>query len=502
MIGRILSRFASRFRGSGSVSVIGSSTISTGTSIVSQLSSMITQYTQFDQMTDAEVFEQLARFEPEIGGAIDRFASLVGAAYKGVQVKAGKTLEPDEERLLNLAQKIEQQLNIPQWFEVISELQMIHGNAFILVSWSRDSALPSLSVLPNDRVTVVDKRARIGQRNTTDVITEPRYVVLNEASVMDDQRVYRYGNDVLHFKFKKTPFYVTDLMGRPTYGIYSPSPLERAVMAVLWKREIMLIDATWRWRNVPREHHVISSELFDLSRYSGTIDEKRQAALEDAQTRIQEYMQEIRDKQPDQAYVTLDTTKIEVVEPKSSRYMSPNDIMEQISQYLWISLGVPESVVSGRSKGSYASELVVSSYLTAKVIQVAKSIKEQMLELVREIVRKINPQLPVEKLDMKIELIMDTNRMELFRQAAIMANLGVFTPTEIRKHLGYDQLTEGQWSEIAAIQSLRQSRMGRSPGSKTIADIIADVQKTIDDFQYPDTKHTEEKRKGLGVKKI
>lgn len=501
MIGKVLKRFASRFRGSGSVSVIGSSTTS-GTSIVSQLADLITQYTQFDQMTDAEVFEQLARFEPEIGGAIDRFSSLVAAAYKGVQVKAGKTLEEDEERLLRLAQKIEQELNVQQWFEIIAELQMIHGNAYVLVSRPSKGVIPDLSVLPNDRVTIVDSRSRIGRHNTTDVITVPKYVVLNEASVMDDQRVYRYGSEVLHFKFKETPYYVVDLMGRPTYGIYSPSPLERAVMAVLWKREIMLIDATWRWRNVPREHHVISSEIFDLSRYSGTIDEKRTAAENDARSKIQEYMEDIKDKQPDQAYVTLDTTEIKIVEPKSSKYMSPNEILDQISQYLWISLGVPESVVSGRSKGSYASELVVSSYLTAKVIQVARSIKEQFLRLLRNIILEINPKLPVEKLDIKIELVMDTNRMELFRQAAIMANLGVFTPTEIRKHLGYDQLTEGQWSEIAAIQSLRQSRMGRTSGSKTIADIIADVQKTLSDYQYPDTSHTAEKRKGMGVKKI
>jgi len=469
---------------------------STTASVVSYTANVVKELSDWSTKTDFEVYEQLYRVEPEVGGAIDRMASLVARAYQGVYVRAGKQLDEDEQRLLKVAKAVEQTMNIRRWFEVIAELELIYGNAFIQVV-RQESRLPSLRVLPNDRMTIVDRKTRIGNFDDNEVITEANFYVLNEGSMYDDQKVFKK-DQVLHFKYKDTPVYVRDKFGRLTYGIYSPSPLERAILPVLWKREVMLIDIVWRWKNVPREHHRISSEMFDLSKYSGTPEERRFKAERDAEETIDRYIQKLKEQQPDQAYVTTDTVDIDVLNP-GGKYMSPNELMEQISNYLWIAMGVPESIVSGRSRGSYASELVVSSYVTAKAIQMAEKIKEQMLQLVKDAIKVLDPKLPVEKLDMKIELIMETSKMELFRQAAIMKELGCFTPTEVRRHLGYEELTESQlnelllWSELKARQS-----MGRPLGLKTLRDIVADVQKTLDDFSYPETPYTADKHRGGG----
>ena len=474
-----------------------STTLSSRTaSLVTYTATVIKELSNWAEKSDFEVYEQIYRVEPEIGGAIDRMSSLVARAYQGLYVKAGKQLEPDEEKLMKAARAVEQALNVRRWFEIITEMLMIYGNAYIHIK-PNHGKLPTLTILPNDRVTIVDKRSRIGRTDSSDVIVDANFYVLNEGSVHEDQKVYRK-DEIIHIKYKDTPVYVRDRLGRLTYGIYSMSPLERAILPVLWKREVMLIDVIWRWKNVPREHHKISSELFDLSKYTGSLEERRQKAKQDAETTISEYINQISEKHPDQAYVTTDTVDISVINP-SSRYMSPNELMEQLSGYIWIAMGVPESIVSGRSRGSYASELVVSSYVTARALRIAEKIRDALLPVIRDTIRSINPNLPVEKLDMKLELVLENNRIDLFRQAAIMKELGCFTPTEVRRHLGYEELTESQlnelllWTELSSRQS-----MGRPLGLKTLRDVWADVQKTLDDFAYPDTPHVQEKHRGGG----
>ena len=38
----------------------------------------------------------------------------------------------------------------------------------------------------------------------------------------------------------------------------------------------MIIDLLWRWSNVPREHHKLSSELFTLDKFEGTWDQEEE----------------------------------------------------------------------------------------------------------------------------------------------------------------------------------------------------------------------------------
>jgi len=78
--------------------------------------------------------------------------------------------------------------------------------------------------------------------------------------------------------------------------------------------------------------------------------------------------------------------------------------------------------------------------------------------------------------------------MAMFRQAAIMADLGVFTTNEIRRHLGYGELKPEDVDKI-----LDRRGKSRNIGSKTIADIVADELKSSDEsVDYPMTPHSEE----------
>jgi len=488
MIKKSFARLGNRIR-----QLFQTGSVSIGTTITTEMAKLIAEESRFDKLTDAEIYELMYQTEPEIAGAIDKISSLCTRAYRGCYVAVGKQLEEEERKLLEVARKVEQHLNIRRWFEIISGLMLIHGNAFLLVHRSRN-ALPTLSVLPNKYVTIVDDRDLINQI-TDKVIQEPRYLVLNEGTLSQNQKIYPY-DEIIHIKYKDIPTYVEDKVGRMTFGIYDVSPLRRVKYFSWWKRQVMLIDVMWRWRNVPREHHVLTSDQWDLSKYSGTLEERRKKAEQDAKSSMDQYVTSITEKQPDQAYVTTDTVEIRTIEPRAT-YLRPNELLEQISEMMLIALGVPESAVTGRARGSYASELIVSSYLTAKIIQMSEKIRDALLEVVREGIRKIDENLPVEKLRMKIELVLETSKMELFRQAAIMVDSGIFTPTEIRRHLGYDELTEADWAEIAMWRGLERQK-SREAGSHTIRDVVEDVKKTKIDEPPVDTPRSEEQRRGGG----
>ncbi len=234
----------------------------------------------------------------------------------------------------------------------------------------------------------------------------------------------------------------------------------------------MIIDIMWRWRNVPREHHKIDSSMFSLDRYTGTKAEKTASAKADAEAAISSYIDKITEQEPDQGYVSLDNTEIGVIESKTP-HIQTNKLTDQLDSKIWTALNVPESIVSGKSSGSYASELVISSYVTSKVIQLAKKFRPILLDIAIKRIKKIDPSLPYTKLDVKFELIMATSKLEMYRQAAIMASIGMFTDTEIRDMLSYNELTDDQRNNIMEyVQVLTNARAGT-----TLGDVVKDTMR-------------------------
>lgn len=443
-----------------------------GKKIVKGMLSALQQISRFDTLDPFDTYENIYAYEPEIGGAIDRLSSFVAQSYRGFTLKnAGDTLEDDEARLLELAQKIDEHYNFKDLYEVLAELLLIHGNVYIHVRKSR-SGFPSLRILPNKYVTIVDSKERINNMSTAVAITSAKYYIVNEA--LDSQFIQTEvipASEIIHIKYKDTPVFMRDKFGRLTYGIYSISPLMRSIFPVWFKRQAMITDIMWRYRNVPREHHVISSQQFDLRNYSGTIQERLQQAKLDAERLIEEYAKMLEEQEPDHGYVTLDTVNIRKIDASAGKYAEPNALIEQMSDYMLMALNIPQSIVRGMTKGSYASEIAQMSYLSSKVLRIAEKIKHALLEFTRQLIVKIDETLPVEKLDMKLELILETNRMEQFRMAAIMADLGAFTTNEIRKFLGYSEIPD-------LADQLHVRDKTRKAGSKSVSDVVADVKKS------------------------
>jgi hypothetical protein len=428
-----------------------------GQMITGNLTAYIMGMSNFDALTDCQVFEQMYKHEADIGSGIDRVSTLVSEAFKGIVPKdIGTKLEKKEERCLKDAKKIYDAMRVENLAEAYTEVIMTQGNLFIDY---RNKLAPS--ILPNNLVTFIPD---LQYRNNAAIVlfTDPKYLVVNEQLKPQSPSYVIDRENYIHIKYKDSPVMAMDNLSRTTFGIYSISPLHRCIIPVWWKRQITMIDILLRAKMIPREHHQINAEIFSLEGYTGTPDEQMAKQAADVQLFISNYINTIKNQAVDQGYITLDTVDIKSV-GGDSKYLQSNDLLKQLQGDIYTGLNVPASIVNGKDAGSYASELVVSNYVSAKVIQIAKKIKFVVLDMIRDRLLLIDPTYPVEIVDIKLELILAMNRLEAFRQLSLMVAAGVFTQDEIRAIVAYDTLTDEQKKNIISTGKLVIGDPGAEP---------------------------------------
>lgn len=414
--------------------------------LTSNLISYELELSDFANMDEEDIYEQLYLYESEIGGAIDRTSTMVGESYKGFYLKeAGATVDGIEKEMIENAKKIDEAVNIRGYMEMFAELISIKGNLYL----KEDPNDLTLTILPNKYVTLVDRKDRLmnASKGEFDMIMDGKYLVLFEGQ-SGYQQVYE-PDQFIHVKYKNTPVFEKDSRGRMTFGVYSISPLNRVILPVWWKRQTMILDMLVRQMNVPREHHMIDSRMFNLNLYSGTPEQKLEKATASIKSFIESYTSDIKNKTPDMGYVTLDTTKIETINNGSgTNYLQTNELISQINDQVWSALNMPKSMISGESSSSYSSELIIANYVCQKVLQLANKVKPIILDNIKSRLIKINPNYPIEQLDIKIELDIVSTEIEKMRKMAIMGDLGIFTETELRDMVGMDSLRPEQRKEL------------------------------------------------------
>jgi len=416
----------------------------------------------FENMKEEEIYEQLWTWEPEVGGAADRMSSLVRKAFKGFFISdLDIPKENEHKELLKYAKQISEGIKWLDIVEMYADLLVTQGNVFIDIRPPRNDIMHNpdvyvhgkpitltYKILPNKMVTLVDRHTQVAN-NDLQLITEGNILVLKE--MMSDQQVLGPG-EFIHLKYKNTPVFTRDFRGRVTFGVYSVSPIHRTIIPVWMNRQTSIIDLLHRWKILPREVHSIDATMFDLNQYAGTPEQKMAAAQEAAASFLSAYNQGLESQGPDEGYVVLNSAEITILESKSSQYMRTNELIDQRDRKIWTALNIPESVVNGTSKGSYASELVTSNYVSSKAEQLAEKIKPVILKQIRDRISLIDKSLPVSELDIRIKLDMAANQLEDFRSAAIMATLNCFTRTEIRARLGYGPLDEADEKNIINVK--------------------------------------------------
>lgn len=459
----------------------GSTQIAAQKRITTNLVGQITDLTNFQNMSDNEVYAQLLAWEPEIGGAIDRISTLVAQSVTGCTIRAGKEQDPQEARMLLLGNEIMQNSEIQNQFEALAEMLMTYGNAYLKIN--KDN---TLTILPPEYVTFVEKEDHINNVDNTYIHTQANFLVVNERGLTVLQREVLPKGSFIHIKYKETPQMCYDQMGRRTYGIYAISPLHRTVISVWWKRQIQILDVLARARSIPKEHHSIKADVYSLDKYDGTSwAAKRTAAKADAESFMQTYVTKVAEQAADQGYVTLDTVEIKQVGGEMGAHMDINALIGQIEDHIWTALNVPPSTVNGKGAGSYASELVISNYVSSKVVQIAKKIKPAMLFIIRERLKQIDESLPVEKLDIDIKLSLAASEMEAHRQLALDVNTGLFSEDELRATVGYQPRREDQVAFVPP-----KANAGGSTVATSASNSIQGGD--VDDGSYPDTPQSDE----------
>ena len=284
------------------------------TTVTSDLGKFLTGMSNFPALSEHEIYEQFYVWEPEIAATINKTAAMVRSSFKyftliddaeldnlppDVDLSAAESVtqgytkdaKPTEEdspiemdssgdsstlreEMKDTANEIARNINVPNTFEVWASMMYTHGEIFL-----RKNPDLSLSIIPNDRVTILDDVGRIdGKISSLILIAQENILVIDEKLETEEQLK---PGEFIHIKLYDVPLNLKDSKGRSTFGIYSISPLQRCIIPIWMKRQIFIIETMWRWANVPREHHTIEAEAYKLNLYPGTPEMKKKAAEKD-----------------------------------------------------------------------------------------------------------------------------------------------------------------------------------------------------------------------------
>ena len=435
-------------------------------------------YRRLSQMGNKyEVYRVLTEIDPELYGALNRLALMVRWSYKGVGVSIGRQLDEKERELLKIVEDFEKRWELPKLFYSIAFHLLRDGDDIYALKFQRGSGLVDMKPLPIPYVTILESEDQIG--NVSAQVFERNLYVLNEFS--QDKLKTWTKDEIAHFALNNQAEIVRDVHGRLTFGVWSVSPIEPLKARLQWKLAILINDILLRQKLVPREHHKLDLSAFDPALFAGeTLEDRIQAAKKAALKHIDEYKTNITDplKEVDKSYITGKDVEIQYVEPRYVSYIDPNPLIDQISRSIMAATGAPEAAVTGRGRGTYATELVVASYATLCAEAIADIIKGEMLKIIRRHVRlKYNTKFTDEdlnKIDIKIKLMLGLEKGEAARRAAILGTTGIATMEELRSEVGLLRpLTEEEKAQLAS----RAIGRGRQIAERTIEDILNDYLK-------------------------
>jgi len=435
-----------------------------------------------------DVYRTFVEIDPELYGALNRLALMVRHSYQGIGVAFGKQLDPKEEELLRIVTSLERKWKFRDLF---------YSVAFHLLRDGDDIYAIKMKPLPIPYVTIVEDRSQIGNPGVQ--IFEPNFYVLNELSQsleVGRQQIWTK-DEIVHFSLNNKAELIYDTVGRLTFGVWSLSPLEPLKSRLYWKLAALIDDIILRHRLVPREHHKLDLSAFDPNLFAGeTLDDRIRAAKEAAQKHIAEYKQNIVKplKEVDKSYITGKDVEITYVEPRHVTYVDPNPLLEQISRSIIATVGAPEAAVTGRGRGTYATELVVASYATLCAEALADIIKERVVELVRRAIRAKYPgkftDEDLNKIDIRIKLMLGFEKSEAARRAAVLKASGIATIEELRNEVGLLRpLTDEEKQQLETLQI-----SGRKIAERTQADIVSDYIRRVQEPE-PVTPESEHQRK-------
>ena len=475
----ILSRVKTRLRSSlgnvksklGSAKVRLASTVWSGTDqppIVQTLSWPYSFFAEARQGNYIKIYDAMVGIDADLWGYLTRIAHMCKQAFSDVYlVDAGSELDAKETELIEIAQATARKLDFKGEFYDNAFNIMKYGDMVKLMVRDSENGVTELQSLPRRFLTAVETKKQIGDRQAT--INKANFYVVNEGT--DKQVVYEAEN-CIHIAMNNKSTYIKDLMGRQTFGVWSTSPINTLVWYLEWKINTMINDILWSHRNVPREWHKLDLSQFHPDRFSGTREERETQAIAAAQAAADAYARNLQARQVDVGIVTDKNTEIEYVEPKSTNYQLPNQKIAQINEAISNAIGLPPVA----KDTTYASALISGSFAILQAVSIAEIISAKLEEVLKiHITTRYGKKFAdkLDKLRIRLRLILEKDRTEIMRQIAVMVESRSFTPTEIRAEWGAPPLTRSQKFEISEMYPPKtQSRPG---AIQSLDDVVTDV---------------------------
>ena len=442
-----------------------------------------------------QLYRKMVKRDTTLNTAVNKMAMLVARSYQGFIVHPGDTEEQSEKDFLKEVNDMGEKMKLGNVFYAAARGMLIDGD--VLINPKKINGVPRMDFLPMSNMSAIRQYGDVNITWSKDMdMLYPgpaNYYVYNENQVA--QKIYSKQN-ILHIALNNMAEHVEDIIGRNTWGIWSHSALESLRPEVYWRLSSMVNDMTWRMLYLPREHHELDvTDMMDPSLYDGdTEDERRANMMTAVGSALTAYVTGLKNQMPDQGYVTpkvgdISSVVITMIEPKSTTYTTPNELIDQLAMNINSAYNV-KGTAQGRS--SFAAENIVSSDSQVAAMFIGMIIREGLLEYMKKLYKDSEH---VEKLDIRLQLILPKDIEALVRQAAVLRAAEVTTINEIRvKYLGLDPLTKEQRAEMKEENAM--SSDGSNKNAKSREGIKGDVMKVKnpDEQEDMDGEETDESK--------
>ncbi len=410
--------------------------------------------------------------DERLRGNLELFAQMVGRAYQGIEISQKgdeenpRELSEEEIALLETARDLDNRLDFRNLIKSYTRSLFKYGDviehietdtAFLDEEFDEDveatDAVTALTPLPMNQITIIDEASRIENPEPEKVITQGNIYVIDEenADQTEEDPVQYPKEEILHISLDNRSNWKEDLMGRPTFGIWSDAPIKSIIYLLEWKHNLIRNDMLWRNRMVPREHHKLNMTAFAPENYPGaTFQARLQAAKIAATNEMNQYAAGIRTQQPDQGYVTSTDIEVAIVEPRTANYREVNTQLDQIDSKISTMTGTPEAL-SGGNNSSFSSVEFSGTFVSLRSEEMCNTIVRGLERVIWKHLKAVHPSSQIKdikRVKMKTRLILDRDMTERAKVVSILDGTNKFTPTELRGIFGFEALTDLQLQEI------------------------------------------------------
>lgn len=352
-----------------------------------------------------DLYRAITGFDNEVESARIRISAVVKKAYAGASMHTN-----GDEALLEDVKAVLAEIGFDKLIGFIVQDLISDGDVVLSPKNVKGGGNPLVSLvggvepLPINILTITDKDMPSSPDGRY-VIRHRDWYLLNEKvrQVMHTENSFIErvdGKYVWHMSLNHHSAWITDILGRSTFGIWSISPLESLKAMVRWKFQSIRDDIAWRHGNVPRfDHTVDMGAVLDINDYTGTIDQRITAAQAVGQDLLDTYRDSLvvdeagsvypgQDEDVtmdvDQGFIHDDLVKIAQVGGHNT-YADCLPIVQKVDQSIAAKLGVPMSALGYEEGSTYAIGRVTVTFMNTFGVFLLNGIEQGTLDFVRRI---------------------------------------------------------------------------------------------------------------------